>query len=117
MPRVLLVEDDADIRVIFEHVLLEAGYEVDATETIEGGNELLSHRPYHVVVTDGRLPDGIGLTLADRAREKGIPSLIVTGYAFVLRELGADPKKYRVLLKPIRPSEILQAVADALGAP
>jgi DNA-binding NtrC family response regulator len=115
MPRVLLVEDDPDIRLLFEDVLLEAGYEVDTTGTIEGGAELLLNRDYNVAVIDGRLPDGVGTALADKAQEKGIPAFIVTGYAFVLRELAADPEKYRVLLKPIRPREILQAVADALG--
>jgi DNA-binding NtrC family response regulator len=115
MPRILLVEDDTDVRLVLEHVLLDDGYDVDAAATVEGGRELLGSRDYDLVLTDGRLPDGTGMALADKAEERRIPSLILTGYAFILRELAADPTKYRVLLKPLRPAEILKAVADVLA--
>ena len=35
MPRILIVEDEADVRFVVEHVLLDAGYEVDATGTMQ----------------------------------------------------------------------------------
>jgi two-component system response regulator HydG len=114
MARILLTEDDADVRVVVEHVLLDGGYEVDAAANLESGRKLLFSREYDLVLSDGRLPDGTGMELADAAQEKGIPTLILTGYAFILRELAADPTRYKVLLKPLRPTEILQAVEDAL---
>jgi len=116
MPRILVVEDDPDVRLFLEHVLLDAGYEVGVAENVKGGCELLDEVRYDLVLTDGRLPDGTGMAVADAAKEKGIPALILTGYAFILRELaGADPGKYRVLLKPMRAEEIKAAVADALA--
>ena len=115
MARILLAEDDADVLVVVEHVLLDGGYEVDPATNLRDARELLQSRDYDLVLTDGRLPDGTGMELADVAQEKGIGSLILTGYAFILRELAADPTKYRVLLKPLRPIEILKAVADALN--
>ena len=114
MSRILLVEDDADVRPVVEHVLVSEGYEVDAAENLKDGVALLNSRHYDLVLTDGRLPDGTGMALADLAEPKGIPALILTGYAFILRELAADPGKYRVLLKPLRPAEITVAVANAL---
>jgi DNA-binding response OmpR family regulator len=114
-PRILLVEDDQDIRLLWRDVLLEAGYEVDSTETVTGACELLSSRDYDLLITDGRLGDGTGVTVADRAREKGIPVLIVTGYAFILNDLKGDPPPYKVLVKPIRPAELLWAVEGALS--
>jgi CheY-like chemotaxis protein len=117
MARILLAEDDADVRIVVEHVLLDGGYEVDAAGDLGTARELLLSCDYDLVLTDGRLPDGTGMELADIAIEKDIPALIVTGYAFILRELGADPNRYHVLLKPLRPAEIIQAVADALGRP
>ncbi|HML11072.1 MAG TPA: response regulator [Stellaceae bacterium] len=117
MARILLAEDDADVLVVVEHVLLQGGYGVDTARNLEEAHELLLSRDYDLVVTDGRLPDGTGMELADAAREKSIPSLILTGYAFILRELAADPTKYRVLLKPLRPVEIIQAVKDTLRSP
>jgi DNA-binding NtrC family response regulator len=111
MPRILLVEDDADVRLIIEHVLLDAGYEVDTTATATGGSELLRCRSYDVVVADGKLPDGTGMEVANAAIEKGIKAVIVTGYAFTLP---FDVRqRYEVLLKPLRPRELVEAIERA----
>jgi two-component system, NtrC family, response regulator HydG len=117
MPRILLVEDDAEVRVLVEHVLLDADYEVDAVETLQAGLKALNRRVYDLVVADGRLADGTGMELADNARERDIPTLIMTGYAFVLAASGVDLGQYDVLLKPISPEELLGSVAKALITP
>jgi DNA-binding NtrC family response regulator len=116
VPRILLVEDDRDTRFLWQHALIDAGYDVDTAETVEAGCDRISRRGYDLVVTDGRLEDGIGVTVADAARERGIPALLVTGYAFILDELRADPDKYELLLKPIRPGELVDAVMRTLAA-
>lgn len=116
MPRILLVEDDPELRILVEHVLLDADYEVDARETFAGGSELLHRRRYDLVIADGRLQDGTGMMLADNARERGIAALIMTGYAFVLAGAGFDLARYDVLLKPISPEELLDSVEKALRA-
>lgn len=46
MPRILLIEDDVDVRLIIEHVLIDSGYEIDTTGTLAGGTELLRCRSY-----------------------------------------------------------------------
>lgn len=114
MPRILLVEDDPEVRILVEHVLLNASYEVDSCETVEGGFELLERRNYDLVVADGRLQDGTGMMLADNARQRGIETLIMTGYAFVLQQAGVDLAQYDVLLKPISPEELVDSVEKAL---
>src|ERR1051325_8947041 len=68
---------------------------------------------YDLVLADGRLPDGSGMALADRANARGIPSLIVTGYAFDLMK--EDLGRFDFLLKPVRPDELLQAVERVLA--
>jgi len=57
------------------------------------------------------------LELTDGATEKGIPALIITGYAFDVHNdaPGVDMSQYTILLKPLRPHELLTAVAAALG--
>ncbi|HVH78895.1 MAG TPA: response regulator [Stellaceae bacterium] len=116
MPRILLVEDDPEVRLLVEHLLLDAEYEVDSSTTLGGGLELIDSRDFDLVLADGRLEDGTGLRLADAARQRSIPALIMTGYAFVLHEPGVDPGDYDILLKPISPEELLEAVVRALEA-
>jgi DNA-binding response OmpR family regulator len=115
MARILLVEDDYTVRTLWEHVLFDAEHHVDAADTVAAGCELIDRRDYDLVIADGRLGDGTGITVADAAREKGVPSLIATGYAFSLREDGHDLDAYDVLLKPLRPSELVYAVERALA--
>ena len=99
-----------------ENVLLDGGYRVDATATAEGAFGFLSCSDYDLIVADGRLGDGTGMMVADRGQERGIPSLIVTGYAFIFEELRVKPEQYGVLLKPLHPNELLDAVGRALDA-
>jgi DNA-binding response OmpR family regulator len=96
MPRILLVEDDRDVRLILEHVLIDDGHQVDATGTMAEGNRLLETCPYDLVAADARLPDGTGMDLCDAAAQQGIKSIIITGYAFTLPAGVAE--RYDVLL-------------------
>lgn len=97
-----------------EEVLSDAGYEIDAAATEAGARELLQRRSYSLVIADAKLPDGTGLAVADDARDKGTKALILTGYAFTLpRDASHD---YDILIKPLRPPELLDAVARRLDA-
>ena len=82
--RILLVEDERDVRLILEHVLIDAGYAVDTAETASGARELLDGGSYDVLLADARLPDGTGMDLCDAAAELGVKCLVMTGYAFTL---------------------------------
>lgn len=112
MPRILLIEDEANVRIIMEHALIDGGYEVDAAEAVLIGYELLASHSYDLVVADARMPDGNGLELAEKARGTGVPALIITGYAFNLPRDELD--RFEFLLKPVTPSELLQAVERVL---
>jgi two-component system response regulator (stage 0 sporulation protein F) len=114
MPRILLVEDDAGVRVLMEHVLIGERYEVDPVDTAAAAIALLEKHAYDLVLADGVLPDGSGIQVADEAERRGIPAIVVTAYAFRFpkRELA----RYGLLLKPVRPPELLEAVERALNA-
>ncbi|HLY45102.1 MAG TPA: response regulator [Stellaceae bacterium] len=108
MNRILLVEDDPDLRLLLEHVLLDRGYAVDATATVAAACLNLEEAAYDLVLADGRLEDGTGMAVAEKAAASGIKTLILTGYAFELprEQLG----RYDFLLKPVRPSELIEAL-------
>lgn len=112
MPRILLIEDDQNVRMLMEHVLLGEHYEVETGGTAESAKALLDSRQFDLVLADGRLPDGTGMMVAEQAKQLGIPCLIVTGYAFDLMK--QDLGRFDFLLKPVRPDELLEAVERAL---
>lgn len=114
MARILWVEDEPDVRLVVENVLLAEGHAVDAAATLAEGRALLQGDGYDLLLADGRLPDGTGLDLAREAERDGIAVLIITAYAFILGELTANPGHYHVLLKPVRPEELVHAVDQVL---
>ncbi len=113
MADILLLEDDPDVGPYLEHVLLDQGYRVYFAATVAEAQSLLHRRTYDLVVTDGRLPDGNGLTIADAAKDRGIKTLVVTGFALQLpRE---QLQRHEYLMKPVRAAELLGVVKLALG--
>ncbi|HUK58642.1 MAG TPA: response regulator [Stellaceae bacterium] len=106
--RILVIEDEETIRLIFHHVLTSAGYAVDSADTVAAGLKLLRSRSYDLVIADDRLPDGRGLELADRARAKGIAAVVLTGYALQMKK--EELSRYDLLLKPMRPLELVAEV-------
>lgn len=114
MSNILVVEDDTELLLLLEHVLLGAEHRVDRAETAKGALALLEQQQYDLVVADGRLGDGTGMMVAERAEQDGVKTLIITGYAFELPK--EELARYDFLLKPVRPDELLKAVEEKLQA-
>jgi DNA-binding response OmpR family regulator len=116
MTCILLVEDDPDVLLLFKEVLLDAGYQVDTAETFREGDDLLSSREYDLLLSDGRLPGGTGMMLADKAKARCVPALIVTGQLFWLQERNPKPdiNAYMVLRKPVTPKVLLGAITNTI---
>jgi DNA-binding NtrC family response regulator len=111
MRRILLVEDDPDVRLLLEHVLIDAGYRVVTARTMADAVDHL-RGPYDLVIADVKLPDGTGMEVADAATAHGVKAILITGYAFCLSAETTD--RYELLLKPVRPDEILRALERAI---
>lgn len=95
MKRVLLVEDDEDVRTLLEFVLRDAGHELDSARSVTGALEYIRMRPtYDLVLTDLRLgKEGNGGTIANAAADAGTRTIIATGYPpDVAEEDRADTK-------------------------
>src|SRR5437764_14091890 len=82
MARILLVDDDDDVRTLLEQVLIAERYEVDAAATVETARALLERNHYHLLLADIALPDGTGMQVAQDASRRGTPTIILTAYAF-----------------------------------
>ena len=116
MKRILLVEDEEDVRALLRLVLRDAGYEVDTARSSIGAREFIRLRTYDLVLTDWRLGGGSGVNgvaIADSAVEKGIKAIIVTGFAPNIPE--QDRARHHVLTKPVRPADLVRAVERQIG--
>jgi DNA-binding response OmpR family regulator len=106
--RILLLEDDPEVAELLIAVLHDAGYIVDPARTVAQAESRLAERAYGLVIADWRLPDGDGLSFADRAADMGAKTAILSGYA-----LQMSPEKsarHEIWMKPMRPSELVEAV-------
>ena len=68
LPKVLVVDDEPDLRTLYELTLLREGYDIETAGSVEEARLHLQDRVYSAVITDMRLPDGTGLDLL-RLRE------------------------------------------------
>ncbi|HEU0166594.1 MAG TPA: GAF domain-containing protein, partial [Chloroflexota bacterium] len=81
--RVLVVDDDDDVRVTLTAVLQHQGYNVASAGTVATGRELLAGSPFDVIIADLRLDEGrSGVDMVTEAleRDPDIVSIILTGY-------------------------------------
>ena len=113
MARILIVQDDADLRQLLEHIILAEGHHVTTAESVKVAGSLLGSQPYDLVITDVNLPDGSGLTVADQAIAAGITALVVTGHGLKLKP--GSLASYDYLLKPVRAGELVAAINRCLA--
>lgn len=113
--RVLLIDDDEDLRSVVSSALEALGYDVKAVEDGRTGlKELRSGSP-DVLVVDFAMAGMNGAEVARRAREicPTLPIVIASGYADTDAIEQAVGKDAKLLRKPFRIDELLQAVAEA----
>jgi DNA-binding response OmpR family regulator len=115
--RVLIVEDDADLRRFFRTALSMAGYEVEEAPDGLDALRLIENRPPDIVVLDLMLQalDGVSVQqeLAARAITAHIPIVIVTGSD---REI-AGANVACILRKPVSPDQLIMTVRRCLARP
>jgi DNA-binding NtrC family response regulator len=115
---ILVVDDDKSILRSFTRILQRCGYEVDTAET---GIEALArakNRHYDVLLLDVRLPDMKGTDLLFKAKTElqDTAKIIITGYPSVESGVAAvDGGVGSYLIKPVKPSELLNIVDDKLS--
>ncbi|MES2757572.1 MAG: sigma-54 dependent transcriptional regulator [Pseudomonadota bacterium] len=116
-PRILVVDDEADLRELLDITLVKMGLDVDCAETLREARALFAANEYALVLTDMRLPDGLGLELVREvaASGKGTPIAVVTAYgsadnAVVALKAGA----FDYVSKPVVLDDLRVMVRSAL---
>ena len=117
--RILIVEDEAIVAMMFEDELLEAGARVigpaaTAAEALRLVEVAATEGGLDAAVLDLNLQGEMALLVADRLAARGVPFLFATGYA-----KGCDTGGHSgtpVLYKPFNPHQLVGAVASLATA-
>jgi CheY-like chemotaxis protein len=115
--RVLVVEDDDNVRMLISVILTETGYNVyeacDGFEAIDA----LRKRRYDVLLTDYHMPkmDGLELLRLTRAVWPELPVILATSDVFVTEQTNSllEPA-YAILEKPFERAELLTCIRSAI---
>ncbi len=116
MRRVLVVDDEENLRVVLRTLLRRHGYEV---ETAEGGEEalaLMDRFGPDFVITDVKMPKMGGLDLLATLKAKGDPTTVIVMSAYGNLDLAIEAIKagaYDYVHKPFKPEEIVLALRKA----
>lgn len=113
---VLVVDDEPDLRTLCELTLLREGYQVQTAGSVRDAQTLLAERQFDVVITDMRLPDGLGLqllhTLHDAQRSERC--IVMTAYGSAENAVEAlRAGAFDYLTKPVDLKQFRSIVASA----
>jgi two-component system response regulator PilR (NtrC family) len=114
----LIVDDEPDLRTLYELTLLREGYELETADTVADALARLEQRRYSAVITDMRLPDGSGLEILAWLESQGRKekTLVITAYGSAENAVEAlKAGAYDYLTKPVDLRQFRLVVASALG--
>lgn len=118
MARILLAEDDDQMRAFLSRGLRRAGHAVDAVGDGEAALERARGVDYDVLVADVVMPglDGIELARQVGVRQPGIRILFITGFAAVaMQDHGLGPRRPPVLAKPFHLRHLIAEIEALLS--
>jgi CheY-like chemotaxis protein len=120
MRQILIIDDDAVMRRIFERTLTFAGYSVRSACDGREGIAMLHAAPADLIVTDIFMPNQEGLETIMEIRKSlpQVPIIAISGgylasnsMLFIARQVGA----VQVLKKPFKADTLVHAVQNVLG--
>jgi DNA-binding NtrC family response regulator len=116
--RILIIDDDENIRKVLATILEEEGYDIDTAETAKKAIEKTKKKFYNLALIDIRLPDMEGIELLTKMRETTprMRKIIITGYPTIQNTMealnrGADA----YILKPFDVEKALDTIKDQLA--
>src|SRR2546423_15681389 len=104
MNKILLAEDDNDMRRFLVKALQNAGYEVSSYDNGMSAYHRLREEPFELLLTDIVMPEMDGIELARRATEldRDIKVMFITGFAAVaLKPPKKTPPHAQIPSKPL----------------
>ncbi len=121
MARILVIDDDSDIRAVLEQLLISAGYEVTLAADGREGMTQQRANPADLVITDLYMPvqDGSETIRELRSHFPQVAIIAMSGRteSGEILSIAQHLPEVGLLMKPFHPNEVMAAVARALATP
>jgi DNA-binding response OmpR family regulator len=117
--QILMVDDEAAIRLTLGTMLKRAGYDVTSAGNGEEAIELLERQTFDLLLVDLKMPgmDGIQVVAAARQRQPNITAIVLTGHGSLDTAIeGLHLGIFDYLLKTAEPGHVIERVKAALSA-
>lgn len=118
MPKILIIDDDADFRLIFERKFTDLGHEVLSAADGVRGLQVVMDTPVDLILLDLNMPHrgGVETLRFIRSVKPEVPVIILTGLMDETAQAQIkDWSVKSVVYKPIRIKELVSTVEKALG--
>jgi len=119
MSRILLAEDDNDMRSFLAKALEKAGYDVVSFDNGRSAYERFREEPFTLLLTDIVMPEMDGIELARRATQMDpdLKVMFITGFAAVALNPDSEaPKDAKVLSKPFHLRDLVNEIEKLMAA-
>ena len=118
--RVLIVDDEPDIRELLEITLLRMGLETRSAEDYSNATRLLNEEPFDLCLTDMKLPDGDGIALVEHIQQQfpQTPAAVITAHGSI--DLAIKAMKsgaFDFVSKPVSLDTLRNLIEKALTLP
>ncbi|MDB5840513.1 MAG: sigma-54-dependent Fis family transcriptional regulator [Herminiimonas sp.] len=116
-PRILVVDDEADLRELLELTFIKMGLDIDTADCVAAARAFLTQHEYAMVLTDMRLPDGLGIELVREvtANHKNTPIAVITAFGSTDNAVAAlKAGAFDYLSKPVGLDQLRMMVQSAL---
>jgi len=115
--RILIVEDDENIRKTMKNILQQRGYETDTAKTGQEAEQKAKAKFYNLALLDIKLPDMEGTQLLAKLHENTpkMVKIMVTGYPSLenaMEALNQGANAY--VTKPVKPEKLLALIKEKL---
>ena len=115
--KILIVEDDENIRETMKNILEQNGYQIDEAKTGKEAEQKIQTNFYNLALLDIKLPDMDGTKLLTKLQNESpkMMKIMVTGYpslenAIEALNQGADA----YVTKPVKPAKLLEIIKEKL---
>ncbi len=115
--RILVVEDEEDVRDILSLILIEGGHEVETANDGIRGIEMFEKKEFDLVFTDLGMPGMSGWQVAEKVKSinKNTSVVLITGWSLELNESETEKSSVDFIVnKPFEVKQILKLVHDGM---